>query len=58
MPFVGNEMQDMLKGIAFSLKDYCKIVDISGQIIRHDKAGHIDEQQQPILKRLGLSDEQ
>ena len=51
-------MQDMLKGIAFSLKDYCKIVDISGQIIRHDKAGHIDEQQQPILKRLGLSDEQ
>jgi hypothetical protein len=58
MPFVGNEKQDMPKGIAFSLKDYCEIVDITGKIIRHDKAGHIDEQQQPILKRLGLSDEQ
>jgi REP element-mobilizing transposase RayT len=57
MPFVGNEKQDMPKGIAFSLKDYCEIVDITGKIIRHDKAGHIDEQQQPILKRLGLSDE-
>ena len=58
MPFVGNEKQDMPKGIAFSLKDYCEIVDITGKIIRHDKAGHIDEQQQPILKRLGLSAEQ
>jgi REP element-mobilizing transposase RayT len=58
MPFVGNERQDMPKGIAFSLKDYCEIVDITGKIIRHDKAGHIDQQQQPILKRLGISDEQ
>jgi REP element-mobilizing transposase RayT len=58
MPFVGNERQHMPKGIAFSLKDYCELVDITGKIIRHDKAGHIDQQQQPILKRLGISDEQ
>ena len=58
MPFVGNEKQDTPKGIAFSLKDYCEIVDITGKIIRNDKAGHIDQQQQPILKRLGVSDEQ
>jgi REP element-mobilizing transposase RayT len=58
MPFVGNERQHMPKGIAFSLKDYCEIVDITGKIIRHDKAGHFDQQQQPILKRLGVSDEQ
>jgi REP element-mobilizing transposase RayT len=58
MPFVGNERQNMPKGIAFSLKDYCELVDITGKIIRHDKAGHIDQQQQPILQRLGLSDEQ
>jgi hypothetical protein len=58
MPFVGNERQNMPKGIAFSLKDYCELVDITGKIIRNDKAGHIDSQQQPILQRLGLSDKQ
>jgi REP element-mobilizing transposase RayT len=58
MPFVGNPRQDMPKGIAFSLKDYCELVDLTGRIIRNDKAGHIDHQQQPILQRLGLSDEQ
>ena len=58
MPFVGNERQNMPKGIALSLKDYCELVDITGKIIRNDKAGHIDQQQQPILQRLGLSDEQ
>jgi REP element-mobilizing transposase RayT len=58
MPFVGNPRQDMPKGIAFSLKDYCELVDITGRDIRDDKAGHIDHQHQPILQRLGLSDEQ
>ena len=57
MPFVGNLRQDMPKGIPFSLKDYGELVDITGRIIRTEKAGHID-QQQPILLRLGLSDEQ
>jgi REP element-mobilizing transposase RayT len=58
MPFVGHPRQDIPKGIPFSLKDYCEIVDITGRVIRDDKAGHIDQQQQPILQRLGLSDEQ
>jgi REP element-mobilizing transposase RayT len=58
MPFAGNPRQDMPKGIPFSLKDYCELVDITGRVIRDDKAGHIDQQQQPILQRLGLSDEQ
>jgi REP element-mobilizing transposase RayT len=58
MPFVGNPRQDMPKGIAFSLKDYCELVDTTGRIIRDDKAGHIDHQHQPILQKLGLSDEQ
>ena len=58
MPFVGNPRQDMPKGIAFSLKDYCELVDGTGKVIRNDKAGHINHQQQPILQRLGLSDEQ
>ncbi|MFQ3191926.1 MAG: REP element-mobilizing transposase RayT [Paraglaciecola sp.] len=58
MPFVGNPRQDMPKGIPFSLKDYCELVDITGKVIRDDKKGNIDHQQQPILQRLGLSDEQ
>ena len=57
MPFVGNPRQDMPKGIPFSLKDYCELVDITGKIIRHNKARYIDFKQ-PILQRLGLSDEQ
>ena len=57
-PFVGNPRQDMPKGIAFSLKDYCELVGTTGRIIREEKAGHIDDSQSPILKRLGLSDEQ
>ena len=56
MPFVGNPREDMPKGLAFSLKDYCELVDTTGRIIRDDKAGRIDHQ--PILQRLGLSDEQ
>ncbi len=33
-------------------------MDITGRLIRNDKAGYINHQQQPILQRLGLSDEQ
>ena len=58
LPFVGNPRQDMPQGIAFSLKDYCELVDTTGRIIRADKAGAIDTAQSPILNRLGLSEEQ
>ena len=58
MPFVGNPRQNMPKGLAFTLKDYCELVDTTGRVIREDKAGHIHHQQSPILERLGVSDEQ
>lgn len=58
MSFVGNPRQDMPKGIAYHLKDYCELVDLTGRCIREDKAGHIDSSQSPILERLGLSSEQ
>jgi REP element-mobilizing transposase RayT len=58
MPFVGVPKKSMPKGIPFTLKDYCKLVDITGRIIKDDKADHIDYQQQPILQSLGLSEEQ
>jgi hypothetical protein len=48
----------MPQGIAFSLQDYCELVDITGRIIRADKAGIIDSVQSPILSLLGLSEEQ
>jgi hypothetical protein len=54
LPFVGNPRQ----GIAFSLQDYCELVDTTGRIIRADKAGAIDSAHSPILSRLGLSEEQ
>jgi REP element-mobilizing transposase RayT len=58
LPFVGNPRQDMPQGIAFSLQDYCELVDTTGRIIRADKVGAIDSAQNPILSRLGLSEEQ
>ncbi|MDU0354401.1 transposase [Paraglaciecola aquimarina] len=58
MPFVGNLRQNMPRGIAFSLKDYCDLIDTTGRVIRDDKSGLIDTQQQHILQRLGLNNEQ
>jgi hypothetical protein len=58
LPFVGNPRQDMPQGIAFSLQDYCELVDTTGRIIRADKVGAIDSAQSPILSRLGLTEEQ
>jgi len=54
MPFVGNPRQNMPKGIAYHLKDYCELVDITGRCIREDKAGYIEDHLSPILERLGL----
>jgi REP element-mobilizing transposase RayT len=59
MPFVGNPRQNMpKKGIAYQLKDYCELVDITGRSIREDKAGYIEDHQSPILERLGLDSQQ
>jgi hypothetical protein len=57
MPFIDSPRQDMPKGIAFSLKDYCELVDTIGKIIRDDNRGYIEEKN-PILERLGLDSEQ
>jgi hypothetical protein len=54
MRFVGNHRQDMTKGIAYSLIDYCELVDCTGRCIREDKAGYIEHHHSPILDRLGL----
>jgi hypothetical protein len=58
MHFVGNLRQDMPKGIAYSLIDYCELVDCTGRCIREDKAGYIEQHHSPILARLDLDSEQ
>jgi REP element-mobilizing transposase RayT len=58
LPFVGDPRQDMPKGIAYSLKDYCELVAITGCCIREDKIGSIDTSYSPILERLGLDSQQ
>jgi hypothetical protein len=58
MRFVGNHRQDMPKGMAYSLIDYCELVNCTGRCIREDKAGYIEQHQSPILERLGLDTEQ
>jgi hypothetical protein len=58
MRFVGNHRQDMPKVIAYSLIDYCELVDCKGRYIREDKAGYIEQHHSPILACLGLDSEQ
>ncbi len=58
MAFVGNPRQNMPTGIAYSLKDYCELVDTTGRCIRENKTGYIDRSQSPILERLGLDTQQ
>ena len=58
MPFVGNPRQYMPKGISYSLKDYCELVDTTGRCIREDKTGYIENREFPILTRLGLDAKQ
>ena len=58
MSFVGDHRQNMPKGIAYSLIDYCELVDATGRCIREDKAGHIEHRHSPILERIGLNSAQ
>jgi hypothetical protein len=55
---VGSPRQDKLKDVPFSLKGSCLLVDITGKVVRDDKKVNIDQHQQSILQKLGLSDEQ
>jgi REP element-mobilizing transposase RayT len=58
MRFVGNHRQNMPHSIAYSLIDYCELVDCTGRCIREDKAGHIEHHHSPILERLGINSDQ
>jgi hypothetical protein len=58
MRFVGNHKQDIPKGMAYSLIDYCELVNCTGRCIREDRTSYIDQHHSPILARLGLDLEQ
>ncbi len=57
LPFVGNERKDMPKGLLFNAKDYLRLVDDTGRIIRDDKRGAISQSSQQILDRLNIPQE-
>ncbi|GIU20350.1 MULTISPECIES: transposase [unclassified Shewanella] len=52
--FVGNEHQDMPKGLMFNAKDYLQLIDDTGRIQRHDKRGAISLSSQKLLHRLNI----
>ena len=54
MPFIGDEREDMPKGLPFALKDYVRLVETTGRLIRDDKPGYIQPDRLPILERLGI----
>ncbi|GIU08324.1 MULTISPECIES: transposase [unclassified Shewanella] len=54
LPFVGNEHQDMPKGLMFNAKDYLQLIDDTGHIQRHDKRGVISQSSRQLLHRLNI----
>ncbi|MGS0682676.1 transposase [Shewanella sp. 125m-7] len=54
LPFVGDEHQDMPKGLMFNAKDYLQLIDDTGRIQRHDKRGAISQSSQQLLHRLNI----
>lgn len=57
LPFLENERKEMHKGIMFSAKDYLKLVDETGRIIRADKRGSISGESVKVLNRLNIPQE-
>jgi len=41
-------------GLPYQLKDYLELVDWTGRQIREDKRGRIEDDEPPILSRLGI----
>jgi hypothetical protein len=58
MRFVGDYRQNMRKCIAYSLIDYCELVDSTGRCIREDKVGYIEHSNNPTIECIGLNTQQ
>ncbi|ROS00208.1 hypothetical protein EDC56_2846 [Sinobacterium caligoides] len=57
LPFIGNERQQMPKGLCFNLKDYVCLVDQTGRVLRKSKRGYISDNAEDILTRLNIPTE-
>ncbi|ROR97887.1 hypothetical protein EDC56_3554 [Sinobacterium caligoides] len=57
LPFIGNERQQMPKGLCFNLKDYVSLVDQTGRVIRKNKRGCISSNAEDVLARLNIPTE-
>jgi len=58
IPFIGKEREDKPEGLPFKLLDYLELIDLTGRVIRSDKAGSLDISLAPILQRINLTSEQ
>jgi len=58
LPFIGYEREDQPEGLPFKLVDYLELIDLTGRVIRADKAGSLDISLAPILQRINLTSEQ
>jgi len=54
MPFVGNPLKEMPKGLPFRLLDYIELIDWTGRCIREDKRGAISNSLPCALERLNI----
>lgn len=51
---MGNEHNQLPKGLMFELKDYLTLVDDTGRILRDDKRGAIQASISQVLERLNI----
>lgn len=58
LPFVGNTRKNMPDGLPFELRDYLRLVDWTGRIVRDDKRGVMDHNLPPLLERLSITHNQ
>jgi REP element-mobilizing transposase RayT len=58
MPFIGNPRKNIPKGLPFELDNYLQLVEISGRAQHPNKRGKINNNQPPLLIRLGISKQQ
>jgi hypothetical protein len=57
-PFVGNDRENMPKGLAFDLKEYLQLVDWTGRAILENKRGFIPNDCPLIPQRLEIDKQQ
>ncbi len=50
----GESLSNQDRGVHFDFKDYLELLDFTGQVIREDKTGFIDNTLPPILDRLSI----